>query len=317
MRVLFIDSVHPHLEESLTEKGFYCIRGYDMSIEACIELLSTADGVVIRSRVKFDKSLIDLSPRLKFIARFGAGMENIDLSYAEQKHIACLHAPEGNKDAVGEHALGMLLCLFNNICRSNEQVRKGEWVREANRGVELGGKTVGVIGYGNMGSAFAAKLKGFDVEVLVYDKYKQGFGSEFIKEASLDDVLTKADVISMHVPLTPETHYMVNEAFVSSVTKPFYFINTSRGKVVKTSAIVEGLKSGKILGACLDVLEYEAVSFEDIPKENIPEDLRYLFESNKVILTSHIAGWTHESNEKMARILSEKIEKLVADKHQR
>ena len=245
--------------------------------------------------------------KLKFIARAGAGMENIDVAYAESKGIKCLHAPEGNKDAVAEQTIGMLLGLFNNLFKANKEVREGKWIREGNRGVELMGKTVGIIGYGNMGSAFAERLKGFGANVLVYDKYKKGFGTDFIKETSLEEIFKNADVLSLHTPLTAETNYLINDSFINKFSKNIYIINTARGKCLNTSDLVKNLKSGKVLGTCLDVLEYEMVSFEALDTKQLPEAFQYLIQSDKVVLSPHIAGWTNESNEKIARVLAEKI----------
>lgn len=307
MNILFVDSNHPILHTTLEKAGHTCHLNYGWTKEEIISNIHLFDGIVIRSKIKLTKEIIDKAVNLKFIARAGAGMENIDVAYAESKGIKCLHAPEGNKDAVAEHAIGMLLVLFNNLCRANNEVRKGKWVREGNRGVELMGKTVGIIGYGNMGSAFAERLKGFGVNVLVYDKYKKNFGNQFIQEVSLEKIFEEADILSLHTPLTEETHYLIDDAFIKSFKKNIYIINTARGKSLNTAHLVKNIESGKVLGACLDVLEYEAVSFEDIALESIPAPLQYLFKSEKVMLSPHIAGWTHESNEKIGKILAEKI----------
>ena len=305
--ILFIDSVHQRLQKELEAAGFTCDLQYEWDRERIAKELPNYIGVVIRSRIKLDKELIDKGTNLKFIARAGAGIENIDVHHAHTKGIHCIHAPEGNRDAVGEHALGMLLALFNNICRANQQVRNLEWIREGNRGIELQGKTVGIIGYGNMGSAFAQRLKGFGVNIWAYDKYKKGFTDEYAKEARLEELFEKADILSLHVPLTDETKYMVNTSFLEKFRKNIYVINTARGKVLKTDDLVHQMKKGKVLGACLDVLEYESLSFEGLDKASLPEAFKYLLESDRVILTPHIAGWTHESNEKIAAILAEKI----------
>jgi len=252
-------------------------------------------------------------------------MENIDVAYATQKGIACVNSPEGNRDAVAEHALGMLLCLFNNITKANAEVKNGKWLREENRGIELCGKTVGIIGYGNMGAAFAQRIQGFGVKVLAYDKYKTNFGNEFVKECSLQEIFEQADVLSLHTPLTEETNYLINDTFINSFKKPIYIINAARGKCLNTADLVKNIESGKVSGACLDVLEYEAVSFEGnaflhsakpskknksdelIDDKDIPRPMQYLMKSDKAILTPHIAGWTHESNIKLAKFLAEKI----------
>jgi D-3-phosphoglycerate dehydrogenase len=307
MNILFIDSNHPILHTTLEKAGHTCHLNYGWTKEEIISNIHLFDGIVIRSKIKLTKEIIDKAIRLKFIARAGAGMENIDVAYAESKGIKCLHAPEGNKDAVAEHAIGMLLGLFNNLCRSNMEVRSGKWIREGNRGIELMGKTVGIIGYGNMGSAFAERLKGFEVNVLVYDKYKKNFGNQFIQEVSLEKIFEEADILSLHTPLTEETHYLIDDTFINKFKKNIYIINTARGKSLNTAHLVKNIESGKVLGACLDVLEYEAVSFEDIALESIPAPLQYLFKSEKVMLSPHIAGWTHESNEKIGKILAEKI----------
>lgn len=306
-KILFIDSVHPCLQTRLEAVGLVCDLQYEWSKEKIAAELPNYTGVVIRSRIKLDKDIISKGTNLKFIARAGAGMENIDVEYAHSLGIHCLHAPEGNRDAVGEHALGMLLALFNNICRANNEVRQGHWIREGNRGVELQGKTVGIIGYGNMGSAFAQRLKGFGVNVLAYDKYKTDFSDEFAKEATLQELFDKVDVLSLHIPLTDETHFMVDSTFLTNFKKNIYLINTARGKVLKTDALVSAMKNGKVLGACIDVLEYESVSFEALDKDKLPEAFQYLLNSDRVILTPHIAGWTHESNQKISDVLADKI----------
>jgi D-3-phosphoglycerate dehydrogenase len=317
MKILFIDSNHKLLHETLQEAGHTCDLNYSWTKEEIINNIHLYDGIVIRSKIKITKEIIDKAVNLKFIARAGAGMENIDVPYAESKGIKCLCAPEGNRDALAEHAIGMLLALFNNISRADKEVREGKWIREGNRGVELIGKTVGIIGYGNMGSAFAERLKGFGVNVLVYDKYlpslkfqqtsDKNFGNSFIKESTLDQIFQEADVISLHTPLTDETHYLINDTFINKFKKNIYIINTARGKSLSTEDLVKNLKSGKVLGACLDVLEYEMVSFENLDTAALPEAFQYLTKSDKVVLSPHIAGWTFESNEKIARILAEKI----------
>jgi len=309
-RILFIDSNHPTLHEELQAAGFICDLQYEWSKEKVMGELHNYIGVVIRSRFKLDKEMIDKGTQLKFIARAGAGMENIDVVYAESKGIKCLHAPEGNRDAVGEHAIGMLLSLLNNLNRADKEVRQGIWIREGNRGIEIQGKTIGIIGYGNMGSAFAQRLKGFGVTVLAYDKYKKNFSDEYAKEASMDELFEKADILSLHLPVTEETRYLVTTSFLEKFKKNIYIINTARGKIVKTDELVEQIKRGKILGACLDVLEYEHVSFEALDPNKLPEAFRYLIQSDKVILSPHIAGWTFESHEKIAKVLVNKIKAL-------
>jgi len=307
MRILFIDSNHPLLHETLQQAGHTCDLNYSWTKEEIENNIHLYDGIVIRSKIKITKDIIDKAVKLKFIARAGAGMENIDVAYAESKGIKCFHAPEGNRDAVAEHCITMLLSLFNNLNRADKEVREGKWIREGNRGIELMGKTVGLIGYGNTGSAFAERLKGFGVSILAYDKFKKGFGSDKIKEVSLQEIFQKADILSLHIPLTEETTNLVNDTFINKFSKNIYVINSSRGKCLNTSDLVKNLKSGKVLGACLDVLEYEAVSFENLDASKLPEPFQYLIKSDKVILSPHIAGWTHESNEKIAKVLAEKI----------
>jgi len=306
-KILFIDSNHSLLHETLESKGFQCDLKYDWTQDEIEKNVHLYQGIVIRSRIKITQAILEKATNLQFIARSGAGMENIDVAYAEKKGIKCIHAPEGNRDAVGEQAVGMLLSLFNNICRANTEVRNGKWIREGNRGIELGGKTVGIIGYGNMGNAFAKRLSGFGVTVLAYDKYKNNFSDNFAKEATLETIFEKADVLSLHTPLTDETHYLINDAFINRFKKNIFIINTARGKCLNTSDLVKNIISGKVLGACLDVLEYESTSLENFETSAFSESFTYLTQSDKVVLTPHIAGWTHESNEKIARVLAEKI----------
>ncbi len=307
MKVLFIDSTQPILKDRLEKAGFDCDYLPDLPVDEIIKIINKYEGIIIRSRIKLDKEILDRAVNLKFIGRVGAGMENIDVVYAESKGIKCYNSPEGNRDAVGEHALGMLLALFNNLCIANMEVRRGIWQREANRGLEIKGKTIGIIGYGNMGSAFAQRLKGFEAKVIAYDKYKTGFGSDFGSEVQLDAIFKESDVLSLHVPLTKETEFMINSGFLAKFKKPIYLINTARGKVVKTRDLVSALKTGKVLGAALDVLEYEQSSFEEIHQQKSNPDFKYLIQSNKVVLSPHIAGWTHESNIKLATYLTDKI----------
>jgi D-3-phosphoglycerate dehydrogenase len=315
MRVLFIDTVHEHLASHLSRMDFECVDGTALSREEILAQISRFEGVVIRSRVKLDKELLDAANKLQFIARAGAGMENIDVDHAKMLGIKCFNAPEGNRDAVAEHALGMLLTLFNHINTSDLEVRKGLWRREENRGVELLGRTVGLIGYGNTGRAFAKRLTGFGVLMYAYDKYKKAYSDDLVLETNLESILYEAEVISLHVPLTDETHHMVNDEFFDKLKNPIYLINTSRGPVVDTEALVRAIESGKVLGACLDVLEFEKFNFEQIENEEIPESLQYLLDSDKVILTPHVAGWTRESNAKISHVLAEKIQNEFSKVH--
>ena len=315
MKILFIDACHPLLFEALIDDGHHCIEGHNLSYDEVSKMIPNLNGIIIRSRIPLDKKILEKAENLLFIARAGAGMENIDVGFAESKNIKCINSPEGNRDAVGEHATGMLLSLLNNLNRADQQVRIGEWIREENRGHELQGKKVGIIGFGNMGSSFASKLQGFDCKILAYDKYKKSFGNVLVKESSLQEIFNEADILSIHVPLTDETEYFIDDAFLEKFKKEVYFINTSRGKCVRTDDLVKNIKSGKVLGACLDVIEYEDLSFEKFSgKSNFFENpsWQFLIKSDKVILSPHIAGWTFESNEKIAKALVTKIREAIA-----
>jgi len=308
MHVLFIDTVHPYLESHLSRMGHICVDGSQWSRAQVLAEARGFEGMVIRSRIKVDRELLDAGTNLRFIARAGAGMENIDDEYAKRLGIRCINAPEGNRDAVGEHAIGMLLTLFNRINTADREVRSGLWLREENRGVELLGRTVGIIGYGNTGRAFAKRLSNFGVLIYAYDKLKKNYSDEFVIETGMGSIFEEADVVSLHVPLTEDTYHLVNDEFFQRLHNPIYLINTSRGPVVDTDALVRAMESGKLLGACLDVLEYEGSSFEHLLDDDTPEPLQYLLDSPKVILTPHIAGWTHESHMKLSQVLAEKIQ---------
>ncbi|MEZ4857533.1 MAG: 2-hydroxyacid dehydrogenase [Flavobacteriaceae bacterium] len=306
MKILHLDTNHPLLLEQLKEAGFQNDEDYTSSKEEIEKLIDKYDGVVIRSRFKIDQPFLDAAKNLKFIARVGAGLDSIDIPYAKKKKVKLIAAPEGNRNAVGEHTLGMLLSLFNNLKRADREVKSGLWNRESNRGVELDGKTVGIVGYGNMGKAFAKKLKGFNCTVLCYD-IKEDVGNKNATQVSLQTLFDLADVLSLHTPWTPKTDKMVNAEFISKFKKPFWFLNTARGKSVVTEDLVSALKSKKIVGAGLDVLEYEKGSFESLFTAEIPEALKELIQMDNVILSPHIAGWTVESNEKLAQTIVEKI----------
>ncbi len=307
MRILFIDSVHPILEEQLSASNFQCEHDYSSSYDELLMKINQYEGIVIRSRIPLDKAFLSAASNLKFIARSGAGLENIDLIAAEELGITVFNSPEGNRDAVGEQVIGMLLMLFNHLKRADAEVRKGIWLREENRGEELAGKTVGIIGYGMMGSALAKKLSGFDCKVIAHDKYKRNFSSEWVEECSLEELQAQADVISLHLPQSDETTYYINDDFISKCAKSVVLINTARGKNVETKALVNALKSGKIRGACLDVLEFEKRTFESLKQEELPADFRYLAQAENVILSPHVAGWTKESYIKLSTFLAEKI----------
>jgi len=308
MEVVFLDTVHPVLEERLEASGlFSCVDGTEWSREECESRLKTAHGIVIRSRFPMYEQLLQFAPELRFIARSGAGMENIDEVYCAKRNILLFNAPEGNRNAVGEHALGMLLALMNKLHTGDRDVRKGIWDREGNRGVELDGKTVGIIGFGNNGAAFAKKLRGFDVKVLAYDKYKSGFGDDFVMEATLEAVLRKSDVLSFHIPQNAETIYFANQELFDGLGKSIYLLNLSRGKIVETAALIRALEKGVVLGAGLDVNEFEKASFESFFESEIPEPLKYLLHSDRVLLTPHVGGWTQESYFKLSDVLADKI----------
>ena len=307
MNILHVDTNHPLLIEQLAVLGHTNDKDFTSSKTQIEAKIANYDGLIIRSRFTIDKPFLDNATNLKFIGRVGAGLENIDVDYAKKKGIHLIAAPEGNRNAVGEHALGMLLSLFNKLNQADEEVRKGLWQREANRGVELDGKTVGIIGYGHMGKAFAKKLKGFDVEVLCYD-IKPNVGDNNAKQVTLKEFQNRVEVVSLHTPQTPLTIGMINSEFIQQFTHPFWLINTARGRSVVTKDLVAALESGQILGVGLDVLEYEKGSFESLfADQNIPEALQYLMQSKRVLLSPHVAGWTVESHRKLAQTIIDKI----------
>jgi D-3-phosphoglycerate dehydrogenase len=309
IKILHIDSNHPILWNNLEKLGFENHSDYKSSKSDIEKKMKDFHGIVIRSRFLIDKTFIDNASNLKFIARVGAGLESIDCEYAQKNGIELIAAPEGNSNAVGEHALGMILSLFNNLNKADREIRQGKWIREGNRGYELEGKTVGIIGYGNMGKSFAKKLKGFDANVLCYD-ILPNVGDENAQQVSLTELQDKCDVLSLHTPWTELTDKMINSEFISKFKKPFWLINTARGKSVVTNDLVVALKNKKILGAALDVLEYEKLSFESLFTDSLPEALQYLLEAENVILSPHIAGWTYESHEKLALTIVDKIKNL-------
>ena len=304
MKILLLDKNHPLITEQLSEKGFVLEEDFSSSYEQVLEKIHLYEGVIIRSRIPLDAHFLEKAKNLKFIARVGAGMENIDIAKAQKLGIKLINSPEGNKDAVAEHVIGTLLVLMNRLFISSNEVKKGIWLREENRGEEILGKTFGIIGYGNMGKAVAKRLSGFGCKTIFYD-IKPNLSDESATQVSLQELQENADILSLHTPLTEDTLYMIDEEFISKMKKNFYFINTARGKNLKTSALVNALKSGKIKGACLDVLEYEKTSFENLEMKN--EDLEYLLNSEKAIITPHIAGWTHESKIKLAQVIVDKI----------
>ncbi|PPZ91991.1 hydroxyacid dehydrogenase [Cloacibacterium normanense] len=311
MKILLLDSNHPLITEQLLAKGFILEEDFTSSYDEVLQKINQYDGIIIRSRIPLDKNFLENAPNLKFIARVGAGMENIDLETAKNLGISLINSPEGNRDAVAEHVVAMLLILMNRLFIASEEVKNGIWKREENRGDELLGKTFGIIGYGNMGKATAKRLSGFGVEVIFYD-ILPNLEDEFAKQVSLEELQERSDILSLHIPLDASTKYLVDGNFISKMKKNFYLVNTARGKNVKTSALVDALKSGKIKAAALDVLEYEKSSFENLDTSTSlstrnKEDLQFLLDSEQVIVTPHIAGWTHQSKEKLAQFIVDKI----------
>ena len=311
MKILLLDSNHPLITEQLLAKGFILEEDFASSYDEVLQKINQYDGIIIRSRIPLDKNFLENAQNLKFIARVGAGMENIDLETAKNLGISLINSPEGNRDSVAEHVVGMLLILMNRLFIASEEVKNGVWKREENRGDELLGKTFGIIGYGNMGKATAKRLSGFGVEVIFHD-ILPNLEDEFAKQVCLEELQERADILSLHIPLDASTEYLVDENFISKMKKNFYLVNTARGKNVKTSALVDALKSGKVKAAALDVLEYEKSSFENLDistslSTRNKEDLQFLLDSEQVIVTPHIAGWTHQSKEKLAQFIVDKI----------
>lgn len=304
MKILLLDKNHPLIENQLLEKGFVLEEDYTSSYDEVAAKIHNYDGIIIRSRIPMDAEILRNAKKLKFIARVGAGMENIDIAEAQKLGISLINSPEGNRDSVAEHVLGMLLILMNRLFIASQEVKNGIWKREENRGDELLGKTFGIIGYGNMGKAVAKRLSGFGCRVIFHDILPD-LGDEYATQVSLEDLQKEADIVSLHIPITEQTHYLINEDFISKMHKDFYFVNTARGRNVETSSLVEAIKTGKVKGAALDVLEYEKSSFEHLEKEN--EDLNFLLHSDKAIITPHIAGWTMQSKEKLAQFIVDKI----------
>jgi len=300
MKILIIDEMHPSLHDMLKADGWEYDYEPTLKRAEILEKVGPYEGLIVRSRTVVDEEFLAKAPNLKFIARAGAGLDLIDLDAVYARGIAVFHAGEGNRDAVGEHVLGMLLALFNNMIRADREVRNYTWKREANRGVELMGKTVGLIGYGNNGGATGKRLSGFGCEVLAYDKYRENYGDQYAREASLEEIQDQADIISLHIPLTRVSHHMINAAFIDRMAKPFYLVNCARGEVADLAAVVEGLKSGKIKGACLDVLENEKLNTLTPAQKEVFE---YLIAADNVVLTPHVGGWTHESYVRINEVL--------------
>lgn len=303
--ILIVDDIHPVFIEQAEALGYTCDYRPDIKPAEALNLIADYAGLLIRSKFQVDKAVLDLALNLRFICRAGAGMDNIDETYAIKKGVELMNAPEGNSDAVGEHAVGMLLSLMNNFNRADAEIRAGSWQREANRGFELKGKTVGIIGYGHMGRSFARKLQGFEVNVIVYDKYKTGFSDQYAREVSMEEIVKHSDVLSLHIPLTPETNGMVDDEYLFHFKKPVFLLNTARGKVAKVQSILNAIKQGKILGAGLDVLEvekYPALAEQPWYQEMI--------QCGKILLTPHVAGWTFDSYRKLSEVLAQKLGEL-------
>lgn len=308
MRCLITDNTHPILREMLEAAGHTVVVNCDLTYDTLLAQVQDFDALVVRSKIIIDRTFLVSAKHLRCIGRVGAGMETIDVAYAESLGIRCLNSPEGNRDAVGEHAVGLLLALFDKIAHADSEVRQGLWQREANRGLEVKAKTVGIIGFGNMGGAFAKRLQGFDCQIIAYDKYKpHGYAPSYVEEVSLAELQQRADVLSLHIPLTDETRHMVDYAFLKSFAKSLYLINTSRGTVVKTADLAQAMQEGLVAGAALDVIEYEDMTKDGLCLDTLPADFRYLLAQPNTVLTPHVAGWTQESKVKLAQHLAEKI----------
>lgn len=307
--ILFIDSVHQILQDRLEASGWKCINGTQLTRLQILETIPAYSGIVIRSRIKIDAEFLEQATHLKFIARAGAGMENIDVVKASELKIVCINAPEGNRNAVAEHALGMLLALLNKLVTADQEVRNGIWKREENRGIEIEGKRVTIIGFGNTGSSFARKLSGFNCEIQAVDPYIEIDRKIFpgVRQITLTEAMSTSDIVSLHVPLTAETEHLVNLDFISKFKSPFYLINTSRGAIVSLKALVTGLQTGNVAGAALDVLELESSSFEKIESSHSTDAFQSLIKLPNVVLSPHVAGWSVESHRKISEVLADKI----------
>lgn len=306
--VFFLDEAHPFLQQRLEALGYDCQLHLTTPRAEVLALLPQVFGIAMRSRLRIDREFLLAAPQLRFIARAGVGVEHIDLATAAERGVEVIISPEGSRDTVSEHALGMLLMLMNNLGRADRQVRSGQWVRAGNRGVEIKGKTVGILGYGNMGSGFAQRLQGFGAKVIAYDKFKTGYGDLYAEEVGLSAIFEQSDIVSIHIPYTPENHHLVNADFLAQFHKPIFLVNTARGMVLHTADVVAAMESGKVLGVALDVYEYEEMSFETLKPLDLPAPFQYLRAADNAVLTPHVAGWSFESNEGHSRVLAGKIE---------
>jgi D-3-phosphoglycerate dehydrogenase len=311
-RVALIDKPHPYLIEQLNSKGFTCEEVYNSTFEELKPLLANYTGIVIRSRFTLDESFLNLCPQLRFIARMGIGLEHVDLDYAHKQGIKVFNSPEGSRDTASEHTLGLILGLLHHLNRSHLEIRQGIWDRKSNRGHELRHRTVGIIGYGNIGQAVAQRLSGFGCKVLAYDKFREHYGDEYATAVSLGELQAQADVVTVHIPYADYNHYFINAAFLSTFQQPIFLVNTARGLVLNTADLVEALKSGKVIGAALDVLEYEEQAFNVLKLDSLPAAFQYLRSSPNVILTPHTAGLSLEVMEAHARVLVEKITTFIS-----
>ena len=304
-KILIVDDLHPAFKLAAEDMGFEVDDLPLIKKEEVLEILPNYIGLAIRTKFRVDEEVMNAAPNLKFVARAGAGMDNIDVAIADKRNIQLINAPEGNCDAVGEHAIGLLLSLMNNFRKADIEIRTQIWDREGNRGYDLKGKTVGIIGYGHMGQSFAKKLKSFEVNVIAYDKYKTGFSDEFVREVSMEEIVKFSDVLSLHIPLTNETNQMVNDEYLLHFRKKIFFLNIARGEIVNTKAVLNAIEKGKILGAGLDVLEVE--KFPKLAEQNFYQDL---IQNGKVILTPHVGGWTIDSYRKISEVLAVKLKNL-------
>ena len=310
-KILMVDEPHPYFLEAMQALGWVCLAHYQTSRAEVLELLPDCDGLLVRSRLQVNRELLDAGKNLQFVARYGVGTEHIDLDYAKQIKLPVFTSPEGSMDTVAEHAMGMLLMLMNHLGRADREVRQDQWHRAPNRGVEIKGKTVGIRGYGNMGSAFAKRLQGFDAEIISYDRFKTNYADANTKEVSLEELQAKAHIISIHIPYTPENRHFINQDFLDACQQKPYIVNTARGTVLNTADLVESLKTGQVSGAALDVLEYEEMSFSKLQLDQLPAPFQYLKQADNVVLSPHIAGWSFESKLGHARVLAGKIRDLV------